>query len=442
MRAKLVPPKSSPPAINPVLGWVVFVIGAVFYSYEFLLRIMPSVMTTDLMQAHHVTTAGLGYLISIYYVVYTAMQLPVGLLIDTYGPRRLLLMASAVCAIGSFFFASTNSLFLAGLGRFLIGLGSAFGFVGVLRLASLWLPINRFALATGLITTLGMIGGVLGDVGLNHLVIRSGWHNAVVFSAWIGIALMLPLYFIPEGSVTSFKQSQRSLQWAQLWQQTLLILRMPVIWLNALAGSLLYIPLSVFGELWGVSYLQNAQQLNPVDAALAISWLMWGWAVGAPLVGWLADKTGSRYRVVLTCSALSFVFILYVLHTQFHGNTSLFAAMFLLGLLCSGQILMMVIARDHCPPTLLATGMATTNMIIMGGSILFQPLIGILMRTHSAALIADKTSTSVSSAYTHAMYIVPAAILAGMIVLVLQRFLEQRTLSYDKNASNNPLESE
>lgn len=402
------------------LGWVIFGIGAIFYSYEFLLRILPSVMTTDLMQAHHITTAGLGYLAAIYYVVYTAMQLPVGLLIDWYGPRRLLLLASGICAVGSFLFASGSSLVLAGVGRFLIGFGSAFGFVGVLRLASLWLPPRRFALATGLVTTLGMIGGVMGDVGLSHLVVKAGWHSAVMLSAWMGVVLMIIFFLIPEMRHHSFTPSERGQQLQQLKQQTLAILSKPVVWLNGLAGSLLYVPLSAFGELWGVSYLQTVQSLTRVEAALAVSWLMWGWAIGAPLAGWLADKSGSRYRVLLIGSTLSFLFILYILHTHFNSHIGLFAAMLVFGVLCSGQILMMVIVRDICPHYLLATGMAVTNMIIMAGGMIFQPLIGELIKSNSAALISNVNSTALINNYIHAMYVIPVVIFLAIIVLLIQ----------------------
>ncbi|NNM60282.1 MAG: MFS transporter [Legionellales bacterium] len=415
--------------MRPTIGWLVFAIGAVFYSYEFLLRILPSVMTTQLMATHHITTAGLGYLASIYYIIYTAMQTPVGLLIDWYGPRRLLLFASAICTIGSFCFASTTSLFCAALGRFLIGFGSAFGFVGVLRLASLWLPSHRFALATGLVTTLGMIGGILGDVVLSHLVNTAGWHVAVMLSAWLGIATMGLICFIPKSNPHTFSTRLPHRQWRHLYRELLIILKMPIIWLNAVVGSLLYLPLAIFGELWGVSYLQTVQQISPFDATLAISFLMWGWAIGAPLVGWFADKTGSRYRVVLGLSSASLFFTLYILNTHFSSNITLFTGLFLLGVLCSNQVLIMVIARDNCPAHMLATGLAVTNMIIMGGGIVFQPLIGLMMRSSSAMLLADSNSPDVSIAYTQAMYIVPAAIGLAIVVLGVQLLSRKNALS-------------
>lgn len=391
--------------------------GAVFYSYEFLLRILPSVMTSDLMQAHHLTTAGFGYLAATYYVIYTLMQLPVGLLIDRYGPRRLLLFASGICAMGSFLFAS-SSLTFAVIGRILIGLGSAFGFVGVLRLASLCLPLQRFALATGLVTTLGMIGGVIGDLGLSHLVEITNWHIAILSSAWMGVLLMMMFYCMPE--IRHHWIHQREQQPRHLSEQIKTILRMPVIWLNGFVGSLLYIPLSVFGELWGISYLETVQELTRLEATLAVSWLMWGWAVGAPLAGWLADKMGRRYRVLLSGSFLSCLLILFVLQTHFSSHITLFFAMFLFGVFCSGQVLAMVIVRDICPSPLLGTGLAITNMIIMASSFIAQPLIGILMRSHSFALTHHFYYASVSVDYRHAMYVVPASIFLGIVILVVQ----------------------
>jgi len=180
-----------------VFGWVVFAIVAAFYSYEYLLRILPGVMTVDLMRAHHINTLSLGFLASAYYLTYSLMQLPVGVLIDYFGPKRLLLLAVLSCILGSFLFASEHSFTAAFIGRVLIGFGSAFAFVGVLRTATLWLPVNQFAVATGFITTLGMIGGIIGDVSLSHLTVAYGWQCTVIISAIIGIPIFILMMCIP-----------------------------------------------------------------------------------------------------------------------------------------------------------------------------------------------------------------------------------------------------
>ncbi len=403
-----------------IIGWCIFFVGAIFYSYEFLLRILPSVMTADLMRVHHLSTEGFGYLMVIYYVVYTIMQLPVGLLIDRFGPKRLLLFASATCALGSFLFASESSVALVGVGRFFVGLGSSFGFVGVLRLASLWLPAKRFALATGMVTSLGMIGGVGGEVVLSYFIDSAGWHTALIASAWIGVGLLFVFWFIPEAHIFPHKKAESNRQLHTLLKNLTQLVRMPTIWLNGVVGGLLYVPIAIFVELWGVSYLQKAQGLTRIDAAFAVSWLMWGWVLGAPLVGWLADKTGHRHRVILSGCTLAIVTMLYILHHQFNNHASLYFALFLFGMFCSNQLLIMVMVRDTCPHAILATGLSFTNMLIMIGGMVFQPVVGILLKSYSAILINTPTSPAALTQYSHIMYIVPAAILLGMMIVVAQ----------------------
>ena len=129
-------------------GWFVCLLTAIFYCYEYILRIVPSVMTGPLMEHFNLSALGFGWLSDSYLIAYTAMQLFVGPSLDYWGLRKMLLLALLSCVIGSFIFsfaAFYPSFILAFSGRFLIGFGSAFAFVGVLRIASIWLPKQYFS---------------------------------------------------------------------------------------------------------------------------------------------------------------------------------------------------------------------------------------------------------------------------------------------------------
>ena len=91
------------------LGWFICALGALFYAYEYLLRIAPSAMEDALRLHFNLTATGFGFLSAVYYYAYVPMQLPVGILMDRYGPKRLLTFACFLCVIGTYMFADTHS---------------------------------------------------------------------------------------------------------------------------------------------------------------------------------------------------------------------------------------------------------------------------------------------------------------------------------------------
>ena len=99
-------------------AWLVCGLGALYYAYEYLLRISPSAMEFALRSHFGLTATGFGILSSVYYYAYVPMQLPVGILMDRFGPRRLLTIACAICVLGTLMFANASSVGVAGAGRF------------------------------------------------------------------------------------------------------------------------------------------------------------------------------------------------------------------------------------------------------------------------------------------------------------------------------------
>src|SRR5262245_45732739 len=113
-------------------GIFVCFIAAMFYCYEFVLRIVPGALQTELSTAlGHISATTFGQISALYYFAYSPMQIPVGMLMDRFGPRKLLTLACICCTLGSWMFTLTTSITLVGVGRFLVGFGSSFAFVGV-----------------------------------------------------------------------------------------------------------------------------------------------------------------------------------------------------------------------------------------------------------------------------------------------------------------------
>ena len=278
------------------LAWLMCGLGAIFYSYEYLLRIVPSVMELPIREHYNLTSGGFGALSAFYYYAYVPMQIPVGILMDKYRPRRLLALACFLCALGTYLFAATPWFYVAAIGRFLVGFGSAFAFVGVLKLATMWLPEDKLALVAGLAAALGTVGAMLGDNMLGYFVEQYSWDPTIHYTAVFGFVLVLVLWvgIKDKRNYETFPSYSKPTTFAESLQDLKIIATNPQIWINGAFGCFVYLPTTVFAELWGIPYLEHAQHLSQKSAGFGNSMLFLGFTIGAPLMGIISDKIHRR----------------------------------------------------------------------------------------------------------------------------------------------------
>lgn len=407
------------------VGALICALGALYYSYEYLLRISPSVMEGALRAHFGLSATSFGLLSAFYYYAYVPLQLPVGILLDRYGPRLLLSLACVLCVIGTFLFTDTNVFAVSAAGRFLTGFGSAFAFIGVLKLATIWLPENRLAMVAGMTSALGTVGAMLGDNLLGSMVEHVGWVQTMHYSAYFGIILTIFLWLgirdkkhdtsksllEGHGTISSLKQSVVDL---------LIIAKNKQMWITGMFGCLVYLPTTVFGELWGIPYLVHAHGLSQDAAAVANSLLFFGFMMGAPMMGFISDQISRRKPPMLVGAIGAGIVMTIILYTPHLTELQLDALMFLLGLLYSAQCIVFAVGRELSPAEAAATGIAMTNMLVMLGAMFLQPMVGRLLdfsvalrqgvkvEHHAAMEAANHLYTA--SDYTFAMSIIPIGI--------------------------------
>lgn len=402
-------------------AWMMCAFGAIYYCYEYFLRITPSVITPELMRTYHLTGAQVGSLSAFYYHAYMPMQIVVGLLMDRYGPRRLLTLACLLCAVGTYLFAKSQNIMIAELGRFLVGFGSAFAFVGALKLATIWLPANRFALVSGIITSLGMLGAIAGDIVLRSLVDKIGWETTIYISAFAGFILTFILWMFVRDANGRYQPHHNGMTLNQLFYGLWQALKNPQIWLAGIVGFLLYLSLSAFGEMWGIAYLEQAQGFSKSNAAAANSMIFLGWAVGAPFWGWFSDRIGKRLKPLAWSSfaALGVISILLFVHGL--PAPMIFTLLFVFGFLNGAEIVVFAISREVSAAAFAGTAIALTNMIVMMGGNIFQPLMGKLLDLKWAGAMVEGARVYPLSAYESAMCVLPIGILLAVILICFMR---------------------
>src|SRR3989338_1859784 len=124
-------------------------LGAFFFVYEFLVRVIPSAIAYELMRNLNVHAGGLGLIAAMFFYGYMPMQIPAGFLLDKIGPRLVLSFSALLCALASLTFGTTHSAAVAGIMRFLMGFTASTAFVGALVLAARWFQAKHYSFYTG-----------------------------------------------------------------------------------------------------------------------------------------------------------------------------------------------------------------------------------------------------------------------------------------------------
>ena len=360
------------------IGWLICAIGALFYCYEFVLRILPGALQSELSVAFgHISASTFGQLSALYYFAYSPMQMPVGMLIDRFGAKKLLSMACLCCTLGTFLFSCYSHLFIAGVGRFLVGFGSAFAFVGMLSLATVWLPKRFFSLAAGLMTTMGMLGLVYGEVKLKRMATTVGVNHALMALVIVGIFLTVVIFLCVKDAPVRSETKVPSL--LVFFKEVCKVLMSSEVWLIGFYGACLYTSLSVFGELWGKTYLEQAHHLTKLQAAETLSYLFIGWAIGAPLSGYFSDHSGRRTLPLVVNTVLALICILPILYYPGLSQSALKILVLFYGIFSGAEIIVFAMAKERCGVSLSGTVFAAINMIVTLGGVILQPTVGWLL---------------------------------------------------------------
>lgn len=404
------------------IPWVVWSLGCVFYFYECLLQVSPGVMSSELMHDFTVTSQTLGILSGIYFYSYAAMQLPGGVLLDYFGPQRLLTLATLICSVSTIAFGYTDSFYTACVARLMIGFGSAFAAVGGMKLASSWFVPQRFALLTGLMVTIGMCGAIFGEAPLAFLIDLYGWRHSMFIMGIIGIFLaMLILIVVKDTPDDPVFVTEISINEAPLWSSLLSLVRNRQLWLIAIYGGLMYMSTPVFCGLWGVPFLMFKLNLAKATAANYISLIFVGWAIASPLWGIFSNRTGRRKPSLYMGAAGALMTSLLFIYAPIESRWMMQSLLFLFGIFSAGFLPAFAVAKELCDVRYVATGLSFMNTMNMIGIALAQPLVGFILDQLWQGALVDKVRVYPLEAYQAALAILPIGIFVSLLILPLIR---------------------
>jgi MFS family permease len=294
-----------------------WLLTSLFYFYQYSMRSAPAVMVPELSAAFGMSAVGIASLVGLFYWAYAPFSLVAGVAMDQVGPRAVVPVGAATVAVGAILF-STGDPTLGSIGRFLQGAGGVFALIGAVYLVSTYMPASRAATLVGATQMFGMAGGSAGQFVVGPLI-GSGvsWDTFWLAMGIAGIPIAILLYMlIPKRRASTAQRPSLATAMSAFGA----VFRNPQSYICGLISGLIFIPTTIFDMVWGVRFLQEAHGYPYEIAVLRSAAVPFGWMIGCPLLGWLADRIGRRKPVIVGAGAILLVTLTYALY----GPTGIF----------------------------------------------------------------------------------------------------------------------
>ena len=354
----------------------VFVPFALGYFLSYLYRVVNAVIAPDLVADAGLDAASLGLLTSTYFLTFGLFQLPLGILLDHYGPRRteagLLLFAAA----GALIFAASNSLFGLTVGRALIGLGVSACLMAAFKAYVMWFPSDRLPLINGLQMAAGGLGALTGTAPVEAALQLTGWRGVfVILAACTAIAALIIFLSVPErshhvrvpgvGMAVQLRGVGRVFSSQKFW--------CIAPWTVTSQASFL----SIQG-LWAGPWLRDVAGLDRGTVANCLAVIAVAMISGFVIMGTLAERLSRRGIRPMQIAAFGmsiFLGLLGLLILQW--TDAALAVWILFGFFGTSSILPYAVLSQSFPPQLAGRANTGLNLIVFLAAFVAQWAIGV-----------------------------------------------------------------
>jgi MFS family permease len=355
---------------------VVFCPFAAGYYLSYFYRYVNAVIAKDLVQDFELAPGNLGLLTSAYFLAFAAFQLPLGVLLDRFGPRRCAAALMCVAAAGALTFGLARDLAMLSAGRALIGLGVSAGLMGSIKAFTLWFPRERLTMLSGWMIAIGSVGALSATAPVQALLGSFGWRSLFVGLALLSLAAALLIFFVvPERELPGHGET-----WGEQFRMIGKIFSRVEFWRLAAPLVLSQASFQALQGLWFAPWLADVHGFTRTAAAEYLFASALAYLVASVLLGAISEALARRgisqlrlYQAGMLACAASFAPIAL-------GATS--GALVWLVLFAATSIAAIVaytLLTQLVPPA--QTGRVTTssNVLLFATSFAFQWGVGTLL---------------------------------------------------------------
>lgn len=394
---------------------IVFITSLVaIYSSSQFLRNSTGVIIPELTHEFSLRPDQLGILSGAFFLSFALAQLPLGVMLDRYGPRNSMAVCVAFAIAGSLIFATGESLNNLTLGRLLMGLGCSSFFMGPLTLISRWYAPEKFAFYSGIMLGFGNLGTFVATAPMAYLVERQGWHSVFYYAAgfilFAGIFVSLVARDAPKGHAfhhrkieklsAGFKGFGAVFKSADFWPVLAIHFALYPVTVSMMA---LWGP-AYFSDIHGLTLYQRGELMSVLTITLILGFFIWG----------TSDRWLNRRKALVIIGAVIMTIVLLILAAKPMLPYKLTIALFMIFAFAAGvSPIMIAHGKALFSDEVLGRGLTVMNTANMGGVFVIQAISGILV---TQAVTAQTTESLPPVAYSICFGFMGIFILLGVIV--------------------------
>ncbi|MFO7750792.1 MAG: MFS transporter [Desulfobacteraceae bacterium] len=366
--------------------WLIFFFAGTLFMLSQFYRSSVAVIAPDLIQDLNLDAWELSTVSASFFYAFALMQIPVGIFLDSIGPRITMSLLTLVSVIGALIFSMGDSYYSLALGRMLLGIGMACNFMGGLKLLTLWFDPKRFATLSALIVSLGTAGNIAAATPLVLMVQAIGWRNSFMTMGGVSFLIILLFFFLVSDQPAAQPIQTRKRPPRPGIKETFKVARKLFarkdFWIISFSTFCRYGIYAAVQALWAGPYLIQVAGLSSVTTGNIILFMSIGLIIGCPASGHLSDRVfNSRKRIIIPgiCGMTGILWLLAFL-PEGAAAIPLALVFFGFGLFSGSGQLMYAHIKEIVPHEHAGMAMTAINFFTMAGVAVFLQGMGSLMK--------------------------------------------------------------
>ena len=366
--------------------WLILIIAGTLFTLSQFYRSSVAVISPSLINELNLGAWELSTVSASFFYAFALMQIPVGIFLDSIGPRITMTLLTFVAVAGAFLFAVGESYYSLTFGRVLLGVGMACNFMGTLKLITIWFDPKYFATLSALVVSVSTAGTIAATTPLVLMVEFTGWRSSFMIMGGVTFFIAILFFVLVRDSADNKSDSQlkksSNPKIGETIQKAKILFSQRDFWIISFSTFCRYGIFASVQALWAGPYLMTATGFSPVTAGNIILLMSIGIIFGSPVSGYLSDHIfNSRKRIIIPgIWGMAAILGVLIFLPDGTGKITMSVLFFLFGLFSSSGQIMYAHIKEQVPHENAGMAMTAINFFTMAGVAVFLQGMGSVMK--------------------------------------------------------------